>query len=214
MSASQRRELSKLLKKNMEVEDHARVLQKLSKLVVEHPEDLDGAQALMKEAGMDPQDLIVPPSDDVAAAFRADDRNVDLSDPEKIDKQFWKSMGEEVPDEDGYLKEDLENQERLLQGLVEAGTIQDQQLQRQLRRNVTDQQRSFDKAFGVDGRIEPDMEKETPGFFNYGDPEAGEDEEFNQDDLPSKGHQELELHREIREYARMAIWDLPLLSSK
>jgi hypothetical protein len=209
MSASERREFEQLLKKNSQVEDHARMLQKLSKLVTEHPEDIDGAHELMKEAGMHPRDLFAPPSDEVATAFRADDKNIDLSDPENIDRQFWKSLtGEEEPDED------REAQARLIRGLIDSGTARDENLQRQLRRNVTEKQKSFEKAFGVDGRLDDDFAKETPGFFNYEDPDAGEDEEFNQDDLPAKGHQELDLHREIREYARMAIWDLPLLSSE
>jgi hypothetical protein len=209
MSASERRELDQLMKKNSELLDRARVLQKLSKMLTEHPEDLDSAHELMKEAGMHPQELFAPPSDDVATAFRADDKNIDLSDPEKIDKQFWKSLtSEEEPDED------REAQDRLIRELIESGTAGDESLQRQLRRNVMEKQKGFEKAFGVDGRLDLDFEKETPGFFNYEDPDAGEDEEFNQDDLPAKGHQELELHREIREYARMAIWDLPLLSSE
>ncbi|RDI89941.1 hypothetical protein Vi05172_g377 [Venturia inaequalis] len=52
------------------------------------------------------------------------------------------------------------------------------------------------------------------GFFNYGedDPRAvGEDEEFQGDDISSQGHEELEQHRELREYARLAAWELPLL---
>ena len=32
-------------------------------------------------------------------------------------------------------------------------------------------------------------------------------------DMTSMAHEELSLHREIREYARMAAWDMPLLSS-
>lgn len=54
--------------------------------------------------------------------------------------------------------------------------------------------------------------REKPGFWNYEDPGAGEDEVFQGDDLSSMGHGELEQHREIREYARYAAWELPLLS--
>ncbi|KAL1966753.1 hypothetical protein VTN77DRAFT_3950 [Rasamsonia byssochlamydoides] len=38
------------------------------------------------------------------------------------------------------------------------------------------------------------------------------DEEFNDDEITSMAHAELELHREMREYARIAAWDMPLLS--
>lgn len=54
--------------------------------------------------------------------------------------------------------------------------------------------------------------REKPGFWNYEDPGMGEDEVFQGDDLTSMGHGELEQHREIREYARYAAWEMPLLS--
>lgn len=40
------------------------------------------------------------------------------------------------------------------------------------------------------------------------------DEEFNDDEITSMAHAELELHREMREYARIAAWDMPLLNSE
>lgn len=40
------------------------------------------------------------------------------------------------------------------------------------------------------------------------------DEEINDDEITSMAHAEMELHREMREYARIAAWDMPLLSSK
>ena len=43
--------------------------------------------------------------------------------------------------------------------------------------------------------------------------ELGEDD-FEEDDILSMGHGKLEEHRELREYARIAIWEMPLLSSK
>lgn len=38
------------------------------------------------------------------------------------------------------------------------------------------------------------------------------DEAFNDDEITSMAHAEVEMHREIREYARIAAWDMPLLS--
>ncbi|KAF7593078.1 37S ribosomal protein S24, mitochondrial [Aspergillus hancockii] len=38
------------------------------------------------------------------------------------------------------------------------------------------------------------------------------DEQFNDDDITSAAHAELEVHREVREYARIAAWDMPMLS--
>lgn len=37
-------------------------------------------------------------------------------------------------------------------------------------------------------------------------------DEFNEDDILSGAHGKLEEHREMREYARLTIWDMPLLS--
>ena len=56
-----------------------------------------------------------------------------------------------------------------------------------------------------------------PGFFAMGEDEeqdSGEDEEFEGDDISSLGHANLEQHREMREYARIMAWEMPLLSSK
>jgi len=39
------------------------------------------------------------------------------------------------------------------------------------------------------------------------------DDVFHDDEMTSMAHAELELHREVREYARIAAWDMPLLSS-
>ncbi|GLA49983.1 37S ribosomal protein S24, mitochondrial [Aspergillus niger] len=38
------------------------------------------------------------------------------------------------------------------------------------------------------------------------------DEDFNDDEMTSMAYAQLEQHREIREYARIAAWDMPLLS--
>ena len=40
------------------------------------------------------------------------------------------------------------------------------------------------------------------------------DDDFYDDEITSMAHAEVELHREMREYARIAAWDMPLLSSK
>lgn len=54
-------------------------------------------------------------------------------------------------------------------------------------------------------------------FLNENDPEPWEDEDNtldDHDDISSLGHGELEQHREMRHYARLAAWEMPLLSSK
>lgn len=55
-----------------------------------------------------------------------------------------------------------------------------------------------------------------PGLMAMGEvdeQDSGEDEEFEGDDITSLAHGELEQHREMREYARIAAWEMPLLSS-
>ena len=44
--------------------------------------------------------------------------------------------------------------------------------------------------------------------------ETGNDNAFNEDDITSMAHGKLEEHWEHREYARIAIWEMPLLSSE
>ena len=55
-------------------------------------------------------------------------------------------------------------------------------------------------------------------FWNEDEPdsdlitdEIGEDD-FEEDDMMSMAHPKLEEHREYREYARIAVWEMPLLS--
>jgi hypothetical protein len=48
-------------------------------------------------------------------------------------------------------------------------------------------------------------------FWSEGEDHVSPDEMNNGDDITSRGHQLLEKHREIREYARLAAWQLPLL---
>jgi small subunit ribosomal protein S35 len=50
------------------------------------------------------------------------------------------------------------------------------------------------------------------GFWAEGEEDGGPDEDYYGDDITSLGHGRLEEHRELREYARLAAWELPLLS--
>ena len=54
------------------------------------------------------------------------------------------------------------------------------------------------------------------GFMAMGEEDeqgTGPDDNFKDDDITSLGHGELEQHREMREYARIAAWEMPLLIS-
>jgi small subunit ribosomal protein S35 len=74
----------------------------------------------------------------------------------------------------------------------------------------------IDKA--EDMRFE-DIRPRQPGFWAEDDPDEmaqveDGDEEVNDDEITSMAHTEMELHREMREYARITAWDMPMLSSK
>ncbi|KAL8928568.1 MAG: hypothetical protein Q9208_001802 [Pyrenodesmia sp. 3 TL-2023] len=63
------------------------------------------------------------------------------------------------------------------------------------------------------GRQPP--ERITPGLMAMGEVDeqgSGEDDEFDGDDITSIAHGELEQHREIRDYARISAWEMPMLS--
>jgi len=61
----------------------------------------------------------------------------------------------------------------------------------------------------IRGSFWNDEERDSEMITN----EFGEDD-FEEDDITSMGHAKLEEHREMRQYARIAVWDMPLLSSE
>lgn len=73
-------------------------------------------------------------------------------------------------------------------------------------------------------RLEDDIKQidigkraERQGFwFDDDDPETftEEHDEFDEDDITEMAHGKLEEVREMRHYQRLAVWELPLLSSK
>ncbi|KAG9193778.1 hypothetical protein G6011_03813 [Alternaria panax] len=66
-----------------------------------------------------------------------------------------------------------------------------------------------DEDFDIE---EDDKRKVSTGFWAEGEESMGPDEDYYGDDLTSHGHGELQQHRELREYARLIAWELPLLS--
>ncbi|KAF2130646.1 hypothetical protein P153DRAFT_338671 [Dothidotthia symphoricarpi CBS 119687] len=59
-----------------------------------------------------------------------------------------------------------------------------------------------------------DKRKSAQGFWSEGEEEEdmGPDEDYYGDDVTSHGHGLLDQHRELRGYARLIAWELPLLS--
>ena len=64
--------------------------------------------------------------------------------------------------------------------------------------------------------LAPKYEVKKQGLMAMGEEpgEGQEDPEFEEDDITSIAHGQLEQHREYREYMRIAAWEMPLLSSK
>ncbi|KAG0645897.1 37S ribosomal [Hyphodiscus hymeniophilus] len=77
------------------------------------------------------------------------------------------------------------------------------------------------EALDETGLIQPEVTKKTKKlkntFLNLGEQEPFEDDDFDMEtnlleDMNSLAHGELEQHREMRHYARLAAWEMPLLS--
>jgi small subunit ribosomal protein S35 len=75
-----------------------------------------------------------------------------------------------------------------------------------------------------DRALEEDLYKDDAGekpnktsfWFDEDDPETNSEEhdEFDEDDITSMAHGKLDEMRDMRHYARLAIWEMPLLASK
>lgn len=61
-----------------------------------------------------------------------------------------------------------------------------------------------------------DKPNKSSFWFDEEDPETNTEEhdEFDEDDITSMAHGKLEEIREMRHYARLAVWEMPLLSSE
>jgi small subunit ribosomal protein S35 len=65
-----------------------------------------------------------------------------------------------------------------------------------------------------DEDFEIEREKGKLGFWAEGEESLGPDEDYHGDDITSHGHGVLEEQRDLREYARLIAWELPLLNRK
>lgn len=75
-----------------------------------------------------------------------------------------------------------------------------------------------EEAYDRDNLVDEEDESPrfNPGLMAMGEVDpvgTGPDDEFEGDDITSLAHGELEQHREMREYARIAAWEMPMLSS-
>ena len=112
------------------------------------------------------------------------------------------------PKTDEEIQAFLENPPEELRGDIE-------RMQAELQKLESELAREFEDEMG-DPLEEPLGRRERPGLLAMGDDdemEMGDDELDEGDDMTSLGHGDLERHREMRDYARLIAWDMPLLSS-
>jgi len=88
---------------------------------------------------------------------------------------------------------------------------------RDMSRQVDIAAREVESAFPTPPEQRPARARPTNsdgGFFQMGErADAGPDDEFNEDDITSQAHAELQQHREKRDYARLASYEMPMLST-
>lgn len=94
----------------------------------------------------------------------------------------------------------------------------DDKLKSEVKNQMRDTQRTFDNAYAQHLAAKPPkkIRKEVrfpDGFFNMNEVEDKYSDEEEEGDISSLAHGELEKHKEQREYARLAAWEMPMLSS-
>ncbi len=101
--------------------------------------------------------------------------------------------------------------DRFLDHPPDAWRYEVQQLKYQTSRLAADAERA------IDSLPDPPQPRDKLGLLAMGEEneiDEGPDETFRGDDMPSQGHGDLEQHREMREYARIIAWQMPLLASR
>jgi hypothetical protein len=174
-------------------------MDKLAEEISKTPEDVEGAIA---RAGVDEDDLTTL-SKGERKMMR--EQGVNVLDEEEMDKGAYQAWGDEG--------EEKEFGDYAMEG-EEVKNYATDTAEGESKLNYD----PMGRGGYLDSREELNQElprKEQQGFWNEDkDEDLGADEVFNQDDLPGQGHIDLELQKEIRNYARLMVWELPLLSSK
>jgi hypothetical protein len=191
MPQQEREELMQLVEQVREASMKEEKLDKLAEAMIEDAEDPDAIEDAVRRLDIDPNDLMSR-SREEEREFLAE-TGVDPRDDKAIEAASLKAFA----GVDASKELDLNGQATQIGGKYQ-----------KLPFNIEDYEDD------VEALPEPEA-REAPGYWNEDKHEdLGPDENFNQDDLPAAGHMELDLHREIREYARLIVWELPLLSSK
>lgn len=152
-----------------------------------------------------------------APAFRARSDGDDRSGPRKPPKEPYSFNYDQLVPEERHHYDLLSSEEKKKFQADERAAYErltspemESELQGMVSQAVYDISRKAPRERDIPPRI-------TPGLMAMGEvdeQDSGEDEDFEGDDITSIAHGELEQHREIREYARIAAWEMPMLSSK
>jgi hypothetical protein len=193
--------------------------------IVSAPTDPAALDEILKGMGQDPKELL----QGLTAEERAnlEEGGQDPEDPFDVQRAVMEALDETQRSNDMPTLEDIKNLdkvdakelvERLKRGEQLPGKA-DKTLSPSERKNMNalwKRDDRIEKLLGVHNEPDTERDRDPEGFWNYGegDEDMGEDEEYQGDDITAKAHAELEQHREMREYARLAVWELPLLHSK
>ncbi|RKF63955.1 37S ribosomal protein S24, mitochondrial [Erysiphe neolycopersici] len=130
----------------------------------------------------------------------------------KIEEYVKKDLADPSPDEDEYENKSLTELSQMFLNENDNPNAYDDNndlVSNRFWENVFNSSYTMKK---LDAPEKPKKLKQT--FLNMGEIEPWEQENMlpdDEDDLTSLGHGELELHRELRHYARLAAWEMPLL---
>ena len=143
--------------------------------------------------------------------------SLDLDEPDELE-----SLDLDEPGEYDHLSPE-EQQELHREFLKSLSPEEQQEYERELEKDESEISATIDRAFLVAEKEVPQPEIKLPPvktvFWSLWEEEEdkqdiGEGGEYQCDDITTLAHGELDEHREIREYARIAAWEMPLLSSK
>jgi hypothetical protein len=226
LSEKERGEVLSMVNQLQGLDAEATHYKNLVDAIVNAPKDPAALDALITSMGQDPKELLEGLS--AEESMKLAGSGTDPEEPFQLEAAVLESLDEAFADGSKLPSvEQLENvgklnakeileqkkgdKEDVNQGRVKMSVEDIKKVGRQWARD-----KRIEQMFGVENKPDMEQEKDKPGFWNDGDLDSdmGEDEEFAGDDITAQGHAELERHREMREYARLAVWELPLLSSR
>jgi hypothetical protein len=201
-------DLKKTLSQLKDAKAREAVYSKLTDSLLQAPEDAAVVEQIFQQSGLKKEDIEALPLDGSGQPVSEED----VLDTEKA---VWDMIGYDnvdmiIDEFETFLTKAGGNNKLAMREFVKHLKTKASD-PRQLQEAET----KYDLAF-----LEAPLDKIPRGFWNDDGEEDNDDdddedgeEDFDQDDLPLKGHRWLDVQRDIREWSRYAVWELPLLSS-